>query len=134
MKKIYSYLFICLPELKRDSDFKKLAVLWASHYRTTSVRSLLLDEFDQLYRALLNMSVYKMIARFDPTKPQHALILRLCHQLGWEQADFHVDLERLGRFIMSPKSPVRKPLLDMTRGECSRFISCLQSIYKKTNS
>lgn len=71
-------------------------------------------------------------ARFDPKNPQHRTILSRCHELSWVQEENpnFVDLNRLGGFLISKYSPVKKPLLDMSHREASKIIEALENIIK----
>lgn len=71
-------------------------------------------------------------ALFDKYNTQHCTILRLCHNLGWvqeERTEF-VDLHRLGGWLKSNRSPVKRPLKEMTKQECSKIIVALENILK----
>ncbi len=72
-------------------------------------------------------------ARFDAQNPQHKALLARCHELGWVQSENpnFVDLNRLGAFLISKKSPVKKALLDMSSKEVSRIIYVLEKIIKE---
>lgn len=71
--------------------------------------------------------------RFNHENRQHKTILSLCHQLGWVQEDSpqYVDLSRLGGWLKSKRSPVQKPLLDLTAKETSKIIFALENMLKK---
>lgn len=71
-------------------------------------------------------------ARFDPQNTQHRTILSRCHELSWVQEENpnFVDLNRLGGFLISKYSPVKKPLLDMSHREASKIIEALENIIK----
>lgn len=81
-------------------------------------------------------SNYSFFAMFSYKNNQYRMILSLAHQLGWilENKPQIVDLHRLGSFIKSEKSPVRKPLCKMSVKECSKLISALESMVKKKYS
>ncbi|MBK5213398.1 MAG: hypothetical protein JJE55_07035 [Flavobacteriaceae bacterium] len=75
-------------------------------------------------------------AAFDKDNPKHLLILSLLMQMGWtrpsERFGEVADLGRFNAFLKSLKSPVRKPLLDMTPAEVSqKLIPCLESMIGK---
>lgn len=72
-------------------------------------------------------------ARFDKYNSQHKTILSHCHTLGWksEENPAFVDLNRLGGWLKSNRSPVQKPLLEMNRKELSKIIAALESMIKK---
>lgn len=71
-------------------------------------------------------------AMFDRYNTQHKTVLSLCHQLGWvQEANPHfVDLQRLGGWLKSDRSPVKLPLKEMNRTELSKIIFALQNILK----
>lgn len=72
-------------------------------------------------------------ARFDAKNAQHRTLLARCHELGWVQSEAPniVDLNRLGAFLISKKSPVKKALLDMSSKEVSRVIFILEKMIKQ---
>ncbi len=74
-------------------------------------------------------------ARFDSENKQHLTILARCYELGWvvttESGKQVIDLDRLGGFLISKKSPVKKALLDMSSKEISRIIYVLEKIIKE---
>lgn len=73
-------------------------------------------------------------ARFDKAKPRHKMILSLCRQAQWtiiqDKWGEVADLERLSNFLKSDKSPVRKPLLEMTSIEVEKIIKAISGIVK----
>lgn len=73
-------------------------------------------------------------AMFDKHNTQHKTVLSLCHQLGWVQEDKpqFVDLQRLGGWLKSDRSPVKQPLKEMDRAQLSKIIFALQNITKST--
>ena len=72
-------------------------------------------------------------ARFDAQNPQHRTLLARCHELGWVQEDNlkYVDLNRLGSFLISSRSPVKKALADMTSKEVSKIIFILEKMIQQ---
>ena len=72
---------------------------------------------------------------FDAKNQQHKYILSLCQQLGWTRPHTKygsvADLGRLGRWLASEKSPVRKPLTRMEPKDLSKIISALESMIQK---
>lgn len=75
-------------------------------------------------------------AAFDKDNPKHMLILSLLMQMGWTTTHSKygevADLYRFNAFLKSIKSPVRKPLMDMTPDEVSqKLIPCLESMISK---
>lgn len=75
----------------------------------------------------------KTWAIFDKANAQHRTILSHCHTLGWknEENPAFVDLNRLGGWLKSNRSPVPKPLKEMTRIELSKVIAALENMIKK---
>lgn len=71
-------------------------------------------------------------ARFDNSNPQHRTILSRCYTLDWrDAATGYVDLNRLGGWLKSDRSPVRKTLKEMNKPELSKIISALESMIVK---
>lgn len=72
-------------------------------------------------------------AIFDNNNTKHRRILAICHTLGWVQEDKpqFVDLHRLGGWLKSNRSPVQKPLKQMTSPELSKIITALDNITSK---
>ena len=74
-------------------------------------------------------------ASFKINNKQHRYILSLMHQLGWtkpyDKGGDRPDMARLSDFLKSKKSPVPKPLQEMSAVETSKLISCLESIIEK---
>lgn len=73
---------------------------------------------------------------FDPASSQHRYILSLMHQLDWtkpmEGRPVPVpDTERLGKWLQSEKSPVKKALRKMSRAETSKVIAALEGMLEK---
>lgn len=69
-------------------------------------------------------------AFFDKRNYQHRNVLSICHSLGWvnEENPQFVDLHRLGGWLKSDRSPVKKPLKEMSKAEVSKIIFALQNI------
>ena len=67
---------------------------------------------------------------FDKKKQQHRYILSLLYQLGWKTEAGYGDIDRLGGWLQSERSPVQKPLLDMDKSETSRIISAMEGMVK----
>ena len=74
-------------------------------------------------------------AAFDPKNQQHKYVLSLCQQYGWTRPHPKygsvADLGRLGNWLRSDRSPVRKPLMAMKPGEVSTIINAMESMVKK---
>ena len=76
---------------------------------------------------------YSKEAQFDSHNTQHLSLLAKCHELGWVQEDNPriPDLQRLGRWLLSKKCPVQKPLKEMTTKEVSKVLGALEKIIEK---
>lgn len=74
-------------------------------------------------------------AAFDKTNRQHMGIMAQLRTLQWTvEHPRHgevADLNRLSDFLKSDKSPVKKPLKDMSQPELSKIIECLKSMVRK---
>lgn len=75
-------------------------------------------------------------AFFDRKNRQHMVILSYAMQFGWKRIHPKrglevADLEKLGAWLSSTRSPVRKPLRAMTRIELSRVIKALEQMVLK---
>src|SRR5690554_1012015 len=76
-------------------------------------------------------------AAFDKNNNKHLLVLSLLIQMGWttQHPSYGeiADLPRFNAFLKSIKSPVRKPLMEMTPAELSqKLIPCLESMISKS--
>lgn len=73
-------------------------------------------------------------ARFDPNNSQHLTVLARCHELGWVTlavgGKIVADLNRLGSWLISKRSPVKKALMDMSHKEVSKVIFAIESMIK----
>jgi hypothetical protein len=76
----------------------------------------------------------KFFATFDIKKPSHRKILSLMRTAQWTKpSDKHgeiPDMEILDKFIKSDKSPVIKPLMQMSDQETQKLIQALNGIIK----
>lgn len=115
-----------------DAELKQDLVHQFSNGRTTTSLELTEKESNHLIYALQNW------ANFNSGNTQHRYILSLCIQKGWckhhQKYGQVADLNRLSDFLKSKRSPVRKPLLQMNKTECSKIISCLESMTIKHHS
>lgn len=69
---------------------------------------------------------------FNKHNTKHRRILSACYTLGWIQEDENlVDLHRLGSFLKSKRSPVQKPLKEMSSIELSKIITCFDNMIEK---
>lgn len=71
---------------------------------------------------------------YERGNQQHKQIQSLLHQLKWTMPNTQwgrvPNLERFGSWLQSDKSPVQKPLKQMTPAECSKIIVALGGILK----
>ncbi|WP_423912483.1 hypothetical protein [Capnocytophaga gingivalis] len=76
---------------------------------------------------------YGFAAHFDSHNTQHLSLLAKCHELGWVQEDNPriPDLQQLGKFLLSKRCPIQKPLMEMTTREVSKVIGALEKIIEK---
>ena len=76
---------------------------------------------------------YSKEAYFDSHNAQHLSLLAKCHELGCVREDNPKipDLGRLGKFLLSKRCPVQKPLMEMTTKEVSKVIRALERIIEK---
>ncbi len=105
-------------------------------YTITSFAELSEEESDKLLAFLEGKTVfpnYEHFAKFDKTNKQHNYILSLAHQLGWVSDDNPrlVDLQRLGGWIQSKRSPVRRPLKEQKVYELRKIIVAMESMILK---
>lgn len=82
---------------------------------------------------------HKLWSFFKLGNKQHAYILSLCIQNGWSfphKRTTHevADLKKLDTWLRGAKSPVKKPLLDMTQEETSKIIFALEQMLEKANA
>lgn len=75
---------------------------------------------------------------FDLDNQKHKYILSLCQQYGWTRPHPKygsvADLGRLGNWLRSKRSPVRKPLTKMSPTEVSTIINAMESMVGKEYS
>jgi len=71
---------------------------------------------------------------FDKSNPKHKYILSLCFQLGlkkeYKGRDV-ADVYQLGEWLKSKRSPVQKPLKQMTPLEVSKIIGAMEKMVQK---
>lgn len=69
--------------------------------------------------------------RFDKNNSRHRSILSRCYTMGWvDEETGYVDLNRLGEWLKSNRSPVQRPLKEMEPHELSKIIKALDGIIK----
>lgn len=72
-------------------------------------------------------------AAFDKHNSQHRTILSKAYTLGWrDRKTGYADLNRLGGWLKSKRSPVSKPLKEMNRKELSKVISAMDNMILKS--
>lgn len=72
-------------------------------------------------------------ARFDVQNPQHKALLARCHELGWvvsHDGRVVADLNKLGGWLISKRSPVKKALMEMSHKEVSKIIFAIENMIK----
>ena len=115
-----------------DADVKKLLVQQASDFRTTTSLELSKREAEKLIRHLQTNW-----AKFDKSNSQHRYILSLMYQLQWtcsNSTNIHgkvPDMPRLNQWLRSARSPVKKPLMAMSKEETSKVIFAMEQILSK---
>lgn len=127
-----------------NKELKEELVQWITEDTDkTSTNDL---NFDQANAIIVNRNGRPMAANswgmFDFKNQQHKHILSLCIQMDWKTKQPKTgrtvaDINRLGEWLGSPKSPVSKPLKKMNTQECTTIINALKimvgKIYKKVN-
>lgn len=124
-----------------DVEIKNEWVQWATGDTSrTSLRSITHDQAIKIMMQQTGSTASSQAvrtenwARFDRTKPRHKLVLSLCRQAQWvitnDKYGEVADLERLSNFLKSEKSPVQKPLMEMTSIEVEKIIQALSGIVK----
>ena len=72
---------------------------------------------------------------FDYKNKAHMQILSLLRNLNWTKSHIKYgevgDTERLGKWLKSENSPVRKPLMRMNKQEVSKIICALEAMIIK---
>ena len=113
---------------KYDQNVKEAVVFSSTNGRTESLRETTFREADLIIKQLGGKFAY--FAYFDRNNQQHRYIMSLMHQLGWT-ANGNPDLNRLSQWLQSNRSPVRKPLKQMSKTDLTKIISALESILNK---
>ncbi|WP_306353688.1 hypothetical protein [Flavobacterium sp. '19STA2R22 D10 B1'] len=71
---------------------------------------------------------------FDKNNSKHIKILSLLRTAQWTVSHPKfgevADLERLSKWLKCPRSPINKPLKDMSNTELEKIISALEGIIK----
>lgn len=97
----------------------------------TSTKDLSVKQAQDLINKLTKFWAY-----YTADNAQHKYILSLLHQLGWiKKRDVDgktiPDMGRLSEWLKSLKSPVNKPLQDMSTSETSKIIFALEAMITK---
>ncbi|WP_314057089.1 hypothetical protein [Capnocytophaga gingivalis] len=76
---------------------------------------------------------YSFAAHFESHNTQHLSLLAKCHELGWVQPNNPriPNLQQLGKWLLSKRCPVQKPLMEMTAKELSKVIGALEKMIEK---
>lgn len=116
----------------RDREERLDAVSEILGFEITSFNNLTSVQADDLIRffntgKLPDNSSWGM---FYKNNSKHNRILSACHTLGWVEESGYVDLNRLGGWLKSNRSPVQKPLKEMESHELSKIIKALDGIIK----
>jgi hypothetical protein len=74
--------------------------------------------------------------KLDHTDNKHRKIMSLLHQLGWvyqcpKTGRNRPDHDKLGEWLQSDRSPVKRPIPKMTPKEVSKIITALEGILYK---
>lgn len=114
-------------------DAEKMHVQHFTNGKGTTAKDLSMFQANQLKKKLITNWAF-----FNKDNEQHKYILSLLIQMGWSQQHPKygevADMARLSNFLKSKKSPVPKPLPDMSITETSKLISCLESMLTKSLS
>jgi len=122
-------------------NMKEQMVMEASQGRTASIKELSHLEAVELIRHLSNLEAEQNQAEgnADKANKQRRRILSICYQMPPEKgfvkydasAGKHtVDLERLDKFLCSPRSIYKKPLQKHSTKELSRVIVQMEGMLK----
>lgn len=121
------------------TDVKEEWVQWATNDNSkTSLNDLTFDQANKIIQQQTGKTPQptKQVCwgKFDKTNPQHKVIMSLLYQAQWTQPSDKYgeipDIDRLGEFLKSDKSPVKKPLLKMETHELQKVITALSGIVK----
>ncbi|MGE4345909.1 MAG: hypothetical protein AB7D46_00700 [Flavobacteriaceae bacterium] len=118
-------------------DIKNEWVQWATDSNQTSLRTITQAQAVQIIKAQegsVSVNQTASWAKFDKSNPKHKLILSLLRQANWTKPHPRhgevADMDRLDAFLKSVKSPVNKPLKDMSSEETEKVIKALSGIVK----
>lgn len=74
---------------------------------------------------------FQIYAYFNAQNPQHRALLARCYELGWvvsHDGRVIADLNKLGSWLISKRSPVKKALMDMSHKEVSKVIFAVENM------
>lgn len=119
-----------------NKDIKEEWVQWATaDVKKTSTNDLTFDQANMILEKL-GLKPYKQEnwGVFDKNNPKHKVILSLMRQAQWvkkhEKHGEVADLDILDHFLKSSRSPVKKPLKQMSATELEKVIKALTGIVK----
>jgi len=123
-----------LPDVIKCDKEQKAALVqqYTGDWKKTSTKDLTLEQANKLIERFGGKPIlYDNWAFFDFTNGAHRTILSLCIQMGWQVLDpkkeiYIADLYRLSEWLKSSRSPVQKPLKQMSPKEVSKIIVALQ--------
>lgn len=124
---------------KFDVNIKEELVQWAtSDNSKTSLNDLSFDQANKILVAQGGKSIKanpdNSWGYFDNNNSKHKYILSLLRQLGMVtevKGRDVADINKLGQWLKSDRSPVQKPLKKMNQLELSRVISALEKMVQK---
>lgn len=127
MKAIYALM---PPEIKNDREAKAdLVGQYTSKKSHTSTKDLSFAQANRLMKDLGGKAMVNRWGLFDAKNPAHRYVLSLCMQIGWNVSGV-ADMNKFSTWLQSKRSPVCKPLPDMSSAEVSRIITALEGILK----
>ncbi len=119
--------------IKNDREAKaELIAQFTEDFKKTSTKDLTWLQANQLIMSLggTPISANRAFMKFDAKNSKHRAILSLCHQYGWEvyqKGRYIADMHRLAEWLQH-KSPVQKPLTEMTSKELSKVITAMENM------
>ncbi len=119
--------------IKNDREAKaELISQFTEDFKKTSTKDLTWLQANQLIMSLggTPITANRAYMRFDIQNSKHRAILSLCHQYGWEvyqKGRYIADMHRLAEWLQD-KSPVQKPLTEMTPKELSKVIVAMENM------
>ncbi len=119
--------------IKNDREAKaELIAQFTEDFKKTSTKDLTWLQANELIMSLggTPIPMNRAYMRFDAKNSKHKAILSLCHQYGWEvyqKGRYIADMHRLAEWL-NDKSPVQKPLTEMTPQELSKVIKAMENM------